>query len=80
MFAADFEVEAGVAVEDVELPLVEASAAAVPDAGRDESTASAVYVAVNPVALVQDVGMLVAVPETKFTAAHCLSLAPPVSN
>lgn len=70
MLAADFVLEAAAVPDEVVLPVVVA-APAVAVAGRDERTESALYTAVRPVALVQDEGTLVAVPLTKFTAAHC---------
>jgi hypothetical protein len=69
--AADFEVEADAALVVLAAPVpVVVAAAEVADAGREERTASALYVAVRPVALVQEDGTVVAVPETKLTAAH----------
>jgi hypothetical protein len=50
--------------------LIDMVLSAVAVAGREERAEAWVYVAVRPVALVQDEGIEDAEPETKFTAAH----------
>ena len=55
------------AVLEVEEAVDDAAAVA----GMEESAAAVVKVAVKPVTFVQAEGTVAAVPETKFTAAHC---------
>lgn len=56
------------------LVLIDIVLSAVAEAGMEERAEAWVYVAVRPVAFVQDEGIEDAEPETKFTAAHCFSL------